>query len=538
MTDHSPLASAPPTQFNAAQYLLAQNSHRGTKAAFIDDRGALSYGALGDRVRRMAGALLASGIRREERVLIAMHDCNDWPVSFLGALYAGIVPVAVNTLLTAEDHAYMLENARVQAVLVSGALLPTLTAAMASANNDAKHEVKTVIVSQPLATLQSGQVDLEAFLAANTPLAKPASTHADDPGFWLYSSGSTGRPKGTVHSHANLYWTAALYGKSVLQIRETDVCFSAAKLFFAYGLGNALTFPMAAGATTVLMAERPTPDATFKRWLGTAAHLSGLKPTVFFGAPTGFAGMLANPALPAKDAVALRLVSSAGEALPADLGERFKRHFGVDIVDGIGSTEMLHIFLSNRPDRVRYGTTGWPVPGYEIELRAEEGGAVADGEPGDLYIQGPSSALMYWGNRAKTQETFQGNWTKSGDKYVKNTDGSYTYSGRSDDMLKVSGVYVSPFEVEATLVQHPAVLEAAVIGREDADGLIKSKAFVVLKPGAAADEAELKAFVKDRLAPYKYPRFIEFLAELPKTATGKIQRFKLRERELNHTQGR
>jgi benzoate-CoA ligase len=242
--------------------------------------------------------------------------------------------------------------------------------------------------------------------------------------------------------------------------------------------------------------------------------------------------MLASPALPPRDAVALRLVSSAGEALPAEIGERFKAHFGVDIVDGIGSTEMLHIFLSNRPERVRYGTTGWPVPGYEIELRGEDGKPVPDGEPGDLYIRGPSAAMMYWGNRAKTRETFQGGWTKSGDKYVRNADGSYTYAGRSDDMLKVSGIYVSPFEVEATLVQHPAVLEAAVIGVPDADGLTKPKAFVVLKPGGAATEAELKAFVKERLAPYKYPRAIEFIAELPKTATGKIQRFKLREREL------
>jgi benzoate-CoA ligase len=217
--------------------------------------------------------------------------------------------------------------------------------------------------------------------------------------------------------------------------------------------------------------------------------------------------------------------------LPAELGERFKRHFGVDIVDGIGSTEMLHIFLSNRPERVRYGTTGWPVPGYEIALRGEDGGPVPDGEPGDLYIHGASAAMMYWGNRAKTRETFQGGWTQSGDKYVRNEDGSYTYSGRSDDMLKVSGIYVSPFEVEATLVQHPAVLEAAVIGKEDADGLTKTKAFVVLKSGETTDEPTLKAFVKDRLAPYKYPRFIEFVADLPKTATGKIQRFKLRELE-------
>jgi benzoate-CoA ligase len=260
------------------------------------------------------------------------------------------------------------------------------------------------------------------------------------------------------------------------------------------------------------MAERPTPEATFLRWQGQGAAQRGLKPTAFFGAPTGFAGMLAHPKLPARGAVALRLVSSAGEALPAELGERFRQHFGVDIVDGIGSTEMLHIFLSNRPERVRYGTTGWPVPGYQVELRGEGGGAVPDGEPGDLFIHGPSAAMMYWGNRAKTRDTFQGGWTKSGDKYVRNADGSYTYSGRSDDMLKVSGIYVSPFEVEATLVQHPAVLEAAVIGKEDDEGLVKTKAFVVLKPGASVDEAELKVFVKERLAPYKYPRFIEFVA--------------------------
>jgi benzoate-CoA ligase len=235
--------------------------------------------------------------------------------------------------------------------------------------------------------------------------------------------------------------------------------------------------------------------------------------------------------LPKTGETALRMASSAGEALPAELGERFTKHFGVEIVDGIGSTEMLHIFLSNKPGDVRYGTTGWPVPGYEVELRGEDGSPVADGEPGDLYIHGPSAAMMYWGNRAKTRDTFQGGWTKSGDKYVKNADGTYTYSGRSDDMLKVSGIYVSPFEVEATLVQHPAVLEAAVIGKEDAEGLTKTKAFVVLKSGATATEEELKAFVKERLAPYKYPRFIEFISDLPKTATGKIQRFKLRERE-------
>jgi len=276
------------------------------------------------------------------------------------------------------------------------------------------------------------------------------------------------------------------------------------------------------------MAERPTPEAVFKRLTGS---VQGVRPTVFFGAPTGYAGILASAFLPPREKVALRLASSAGEALPAEIGERFKRHFGVDIVDGIGSTEMLHIFISNRPDKVRYGTTGWPVPGYEVELRGETGGPVPDGEPGDLYIRGPSAALMYWGAREKSRETFQGGWTKSGDKYIKNSDETLTYAGRSDDMLKVGGVYVSPFEVEATIVQHPAVLEAAVIGAADKDGLIKTKAFVVLKAGESIDERELQHFVKDRLAPYKYPRAIEFIAELPKTATGKIQRFRLRERE-------
>jgi benzoate-CoA ligase len=515
---------APPAAFNFAGHLIAANLSRADKAAFVDESGSLSYGRLAERVRRLASGLRAAGIRREERVLLLMHDSIDWPVAFLGALYAGAVPVAVNTLLTADDYAYMLEHSRAQAVLVSGALLPVLTAAMVKAD----HEVRQVVVSRPVAPLHPAEVELEAWLGAHPAMDRPAATRADDPGFWLYSSGSTGRPKGTVHSHANPYWTAELYGRAVLRLTEDDVCFSAAKLFFAYGLGNALTFPLSVGATTLLMAERPTPQATFKRWTGGVA---GLRPTVFFGAPTGFAGILASPDLPPPQATSLRLASSAGEALPADIGERFRRHFGVDIVDGIGSTEMLHIFISNRPERVRYGSTGWPVPGYEIELRGDDGGPVPDGEPGDLYIHGPSAALMYWGHREKTRETFQGGWTKSGDKFVRDADGSYTYGGRSDDMLKVSGIYVSPFEVEATLVQHTAVLEAAVIGVPDAEGLTKTKAYVVLKLGSTSTEAELKAFVKERLAPYKYPRQIEFIAELPKTATGKIQRFKLRERE-------
>ena len=514
----------PGASFNFASHLLDRNARRPEKTAYIDDLGPLTYGELGQRTRQMAAALLSGGVRREERVLLLMHDCADWPVAFLGAMYAGIVPVAVNTLLTASDYAYMLRHSRSQALLVSAALLPTVQAALAQASEMGGHEVKRLIVSRPQTALPEGAEALDRLLEQNAPLAKAADTGPDDPGFWLYSSGSTGRPKGAVHTHANPYWTAELYGTPILGLTERDVCFSAAKLFFAYGLGNSLSFPLSVGATVVLMAERPTPDACFKR-------LTERRPTVFFGAPTGFAGMLASPNLPSRSDVSLRMVSSAGEALPAELGERFTAHFGVEIVDGIGSTEMLHIYLSNRPGKVRYGTTGWPVPGYVIELRGEDGRAVADGETGDLYVQGPSAAMFYWGNRDKSRETFQGAWTKSGDKYVRNADGTYTYAGRTDDMLKVSGVYVSPFEVEATLIQHDAVLEAAVIGVADEQGLTKTKAFVVLKPGAKATEAQLKDFVKDRLAPYKYPRRIEFVSELPKTATGKIQRFKLRERE-------
>ena len=515
----------PGERFNFARHLLEANRARPANLAYIDDHERITYGELDDRVRRMAGALLGAGMRREERVLLLMHDNNDWPVAFLAALYAGVVPVAVNTLLSADDYAYILAHCRAQGAIVSQALVPVLGKAMAQA----PHEVKFVMVSRPEGALPKDGVALRDALSKNVPVERGADTGPEDIAFWLYSSGSTGRPKGTLHTHANPYWTAELYGKAVLGMNERDLCFSAAKLFFAYGLGNALTFPLSVGASVLLMAERPTPDAVFKRW--TTA-----KPTMFFGAPTGYAGMLASPSLPAKDAVALRLCSSAGEALPRDLGERFTRHYGCEVIDGIGSTEMLHIFISNRPGRVAYGTTGTPVEGYEVQLRGEDGRPVADGEIGDLYVRGPSAALMYWGNRAKSCETFQGGWTKSGDKYVRDANGNYVYAGRSDDMLKVSGQYVSPFEVEATLARHPAVLEAAVIGTPDENGLTRSKAFVVLRPGRSpspALEAELKGFVKGELAPHKYPRLIEFIADLPKTATGKIQRFRLRELEAS-----
>ena len=518
----------PPERFNFAAHLIERNAMRSNKMAYIDDQGSMTYGELADQVRRFAAALATLGVRREERILLLMHDCNDWPVAFLGALYAGVVPVAVNTLLTADDYAYMLMHSRAQLAIVSPALVPMLIAA----KKTCAHELKSLIISGADAFNVSDGVSIGLpmthLLSTGGPSTTPANTGADEPGFWLYSSGSTGRPKGTVHTHGNLYWTAELYAEPILGLTENDVCFSAAKLFFAYGLGNALSFPLSVGATTILMAERPTPDACFKRFVEQ-------KPTVFFGAPTGYAGMLASPNLPERAQVVLRMCSSAGEALPREIGEKFSAHFGAEIIDGIGSTEMLQVFLSNRPGDLRYGTTGKAVPGYAVEIRDDSGQPLTGSDQvGDLYISGPSAALMYWANREKTSETFRGAWIKSGDKYFRDADGYYVYAGRSDDMLKVSGQYVSPFEVESTLMQHPQVLESAVIGVDDGDGLARAKAFVVLKDATLANDAlieELKTFVKSKLAPYKYPRQLEFVAELPKTATGKIQRFKLRDLE-------
>jgi benzoate-CoA ligase len=524
--------------FNFAEFIRTTNLNRLSKVAYIDDHGQLTYSELFDQMARLGSALIASGVRREERILLLMQDCNEWPISFLGAMSAGIVPVAVNTLLTAEDYAYMLENSRSQTVLVSDNLIGTLSKAIEIIKKDAAHkspvsEIKSIIVPsgnpQTLKAFQDNHpeilvLDFSNFIESASPI-EFANTAPDDPGFWLYSSGSTGKPKGAVHTHANPYWTAQLYSGPILEIQEDDICFSAAKLFFAYGLGNGLSFPLSVGATTILMAERATPDAVFKRFVE-------LKPTIFFGAPTGYNGMLASQDLPPKNQVALRMCSSAGEALPREIGERWTKHFDCEIIDGLGSTEMLHIFLSNRPGDVKYGTSGKPVDGYELEIRGEDGLVVGDGEIGDLYVKGPSAATMYWNNREKSRETFQGAWTKSGDKYIRDKDGYYTYSGRNDDMLKISGIYVSPFEVEGTLIQHPAVLESAVIGVLDEAGLVKTKAFVVLKKDTQVSKEELQAFVKERLAPYKYPRIIDFVTELPKTATGKIQRFKLREQEI------
>ena len=501
-----------PRNYNAAVDLVGRNlvAGRGGKTAFIDDTGSCTYAQLAERVDRAANAFLSMNIQREERIGIAMLDSADWVALFLGAIKAGIVPVALNTLLTPADYEYQLKDSRARALFVSDALLKNFDPIKENCP-DLQHVVSS---SQ-----------LKDLLLKQKAKAEAAPTTRDDICFWLYSSGSTGAPKGTVHLHSHLALTAEHYAGPVLGICESDVVFSAAKLFFAYGLGNALTFPMSVGATAVLMAERPTPEAVFKR-------LTERSPTIFYGVPTLYAAMLASPVFPEKSKLKLRISTSAGEALPANLGQRWVERTGTEVLDGIGSTEMLHIFLSNRPGEVRFGTTGKPVPGYELRLVDDQGKVVTTpGELGELQISGPTSAIMYWNQREKTKKTFQGTWTASGDKYTFDADGYYTHCGRADDMLKVSGIYVSPVEVEAALVTHEAVLEAAVVGAEDENKLIKPKAFVVLKAGQVPSEAltaALQQHVKSKLAPHKYPRWIEFLKELPKTATGKIQRFKLR----------
>ncbi len=509
------------TSYNFAASVLAGNDVRGGKLAYVDDASEVTYDGLADRARRFAGVLAEEGVRPEERVFVVMQDTVDLPAVFLGALYAGVVPVLVNTLLPASDYAFMLDHSSARLVVASAPLVEKVREAQALLA-----DARPVLVADAPGGPSDHPSRLDARLLSAAPMQTPKATHADDIALWLYSSGSTGTPKGTVHSHANLRWTVELYAKPILGLRETDVVFSAAKIFFAYGLGNALTFPLSVGATTVLMAGRPTPAAVFDR-LTRASH----RPTVFAGVPTLYLAMLASPDLPVRADVALRVCASAGETLPERVGEQWSARYGCDILDGLGSTEMLHIYLSNRPGDVVYGTTGMPVPGYEIELRNEAGHPVADGELGDLYVKGPSAALLYWRDRERSRATFLGPWTRTGDRYARLASGHYRYAGRSDDMLKVSGQYVAPVEVELALQAHEAVLEAAVVGRNDEHGLVRIFAFVVLRPGHAGDDAlvrTLQAFVKGELAPHKYPREVHFVDELPKTATGKIQRFKLR----------
>ena len=519
-----------PRDYNAAVDFLDRHLAEGRagKTAFVDPERRLTYGELAAEARRLGNLLAAAGIGREARVALLLHDTVDFPVVFWGAVRAGVVPVALNTLLTTEQYAYILRDTRARALFVSAPLLPTVAPLLAGLPG-----LRQVFVLGGAAGQDGGpHTAFRPALEAQPDELAPAETCADEVAFWLYSSGSTGQPKGVKHVHSSLMATARLYGRGLLGLAEDDLVYSAAKLFFAYGLGNAMSFPMAVGATAALLPGRPTPAAVFET-------LKAHRPSVFYGVPTLYAAILADPAFTPEAGSAgpglgrLRLCVSAGEALPEEVGKAWRARFGIDILDGVGSTEMLHIFLSNAPGAVRYGTSGRAVPGYELRLVEEDGGEVGPGEIGELLVRGPSAAEGYWNQREKSRRTFEGEWTRTGDKFTRDADGTYVYCGRTDDMFKVSGIWVSPFEVESALMSHPAVLEAAVVPAEDAEGLLKPKAFVVLKPeageGAGADlEAALKALVKDKAGPWKYPRWIAFVPDLPKTATGKVQRFKLR----------
>ena len=513
-----------PRNYNFAADMIERNlkAGRANRPAYIDPRGTWTYGQLADRVARFAGVLRTLGIRREERVLIVLLDTIDWPTAFLGCLKVGAVAVVVNTLMTEDDYRYMLADSRARLLVVSEALLPRFKNLIEEAP-DLEH----VVVSGDDA---HGLKRFEDMIEKAKPCNETAATVCDDFAYWQYTSGSTGKPKGVVHVHADLRLNNDLYAAPIIGLTENDVCYSVAKLFFAYGLGNSLNFPMCAGACTVLLPDRPTPESV-------AALLRKHPVTVFYSVPTFYALFLASPAAPQKSELKLRCCISAGEALPPDVGRRWSERYGVDVLDGLGSTEMTHIFMSNREGSVKYGTSGKPMPGYECKLLDDDGNPVKPGDMGELLVRGPTAALMYWNNCAQTRRTFLGEWTRSGDKYMVDEDGYYVYCGRRDDMLKVSGMYVSPFEVEGALATHPDVLEAAVVAWPDADDLIKPKAFVVMKdPAKVADTAKrdamsraLQDHVKSTLAPYKYPRWIEFRVDLPKTATGKIQRFKLRD---------
>lgn len=504
-----------PELFNASDYFVDRHIRegRGGKIAVKCQDRSFTYADIQAGMNQVGNALKSLNVRMEERVALLLLDTEIYPQAFFGAIKIGAVPICLNTLMRPKDYLYFLNDSRARVLVVDAALYANIEEIKAETQF-----LEHIVVVNGAAP--AGTTAFADFIAGKSKELEAAPTTPDDSCFWLYSSGSTGKPKGTIHLQHDMVYACETYGKQVLGIREDDVCFSAAKLFFAYGLGNGLYFPFSVGATAVYLPDRPMPASVYET-------IRKFKPTLYFGVPTLYGSMLQEEG--SMDGV--RLCVSAGEALPADILKRWVERHGVQIADGIGSTELVHIFISNRPDEIKPGSSGKIVPGYEARIVDEDWREVAEGDVGTLLIKGDSAAAGYWNKHEKTKTTMLGEWLNTDDQYYRDKDGFFYYVGRSNDMLKVGGIWVSPIEVEACLIEHPAVLECAVVGSPDSENLIKPKAFVVLDRGYTGDEKlekELKEYVKTKLAHYKFPRWIVFLNELPKTATGKIKRFELR----------